>query len=412
MTGRELASTIPPSCTQSGATRLAGSATGSRMRRVAWAIAAVILAAACREGDPLRDASETKISDRPAREAPGSPPPAVSCITAPVTESALLREVSGVLPEDVRRMPGRNEGYAPGMLIDAVVADDGRVLALDRMLQRVWVFDSDLKLTESWGRKGVGPHELHTAAALAFDPRDGTVVLAETGPPGLARFTMDGKLVNRVQVRSTPGDLVVAEDGGLVVSHPVRRPRLESWAEGEWPLIISYGPGLEPKDTLLTVSTDDLGERPFITFAIEPRIGRPQGGRVPVLFPYTNDLVTIDHSGGDQRRAQGCVPESLEEYYQARLGTPGGGAVLLATDVWLGPDGEVLVISPVQTADGDYHLDRYDPDLRPRSTMRLPARAVRLPEEIRLIDGGRSWLVFSRTGTIAIVAPRPVNGSS
>jgi hypothetical protein len=85
--------------------------------------------------------------------------------------------------------------WISGQIVDVTQHPEGAYLLLDQQLSRVHVLDERGDLLRSIGREGEGPGEFRRAASI-FSDVDGSIVVVQSVPIRLVRFTLEGEPVD------------------------------------------------------------------------------------------------------------------------------------------------------------------------------------------------------------------------
>lgn len=142
--------------------------------------------------------------------------------------------------------PGmRGDGTGPLLAEpnDVIVAPNGEILVAEAhsgqndpqptptTVQRISRFSSDGTYLGSFGRFGMGPGELRTPHALAFDSQ-GRLFVADRGNNRIQIFTQDGTFVEEWKQFSRISGLVITADDVLYAIDSESGPRNPSWRKG------------------------------------------------------------------------------------------------------------------------------------------------------------------------------------
>lgn len=343
-----------------------------------------------------------------------TPVPSASCALESLTPVRVV-ETEGIVAEDTREMLGRNEGWLPGQIEDVAVAPDGAVYALDVQLKRVWHFSADLRLTGWWGREGGGPGEFRNPRALAVDPRDGSLLVLEASPNRLHRLTADGDYLSSVRRPNSLAhmavDIAVDRKGSIYLAHPVMFDRLEAAPGESQPLITVLSPEMTPVDSLFPIGFADLGERPWITSFVNPRLSS-SGEALAVFFPFTNDAWVMNRGGG-ATHISGCLPEETQDFYLDQLADGSGGpqqAVPQLSAVHV-EAGRIYLASARSTEQDHYHFDVFDRSGAPIESRVYPDSPIRLPGPATFDSEAERLIVYSSTGVIARLEVQSAEGT-
>ncbi len=309
---------------------------------------------------------------------------------------------AGIVSADERLMPGRNDGWRPGYIADVAVAPSGEIYAVDQVLRRVWKLSTNLTVKRYWGRRGDGPGEFQSPVAVAVDPQDGTVLVAENSPPRIHRFRPDGSLVQSAPLKTSVEKITVDSDYHIVVASPapyemIRRLRRD------WPFLWRYSKLLQPVDSFFLVAADDLGKGPLLARPTSIGLSSSVEDRsVAVLFPFMN---VIDFYRGTKRvrRIEGCIPPQIKTLYEQQLEDKPNkpqAAAILATAI-LVSGGQIYVLSPLPTPDGTYHIDVYDLEGHPQKALIFPSETLLLPSFAVFAGVPSLILVYNNGGLMA-----------
>src|SRR5580704_3391403 len=132
---------------------------------------------------------------------------------------------------------------AMGVTIDA----KGDVWALDRYNQRVEEFDPNGKFLMQFGKRGGGPDGMNYDRAIAYDPNDQTIYVADTDNQSVKKYDLKGNFICQVGVFGTglgqfnePQGIDVGSDGTVYVADSLNQ-RVQVLAPNSCTAVSAFG---------------------------------------------------------------------------------------------------------------------------------------------------------------------------
>lgn len=102
-------------------------------------------------------------------------------------------------------------------LVGFIVADDGRVFALDMQEKKVKIFDASGDFIKAFGKEGQGPGELSMPTGISMNPA-GELMVEDAMNRRLSYFTLDGEFLRQVSIADKTGlvSLNIGPDGNML----------------------------------------------------------------------------------------------------------------------------------------------------------------------------------------------------
>ncbi len=102
-------------------------------------------------------------------------------------------------------------------LVGFVVADDGRVFALDMQDKKVKIFDSNGDFIKTFGKEGQGPGELSMPSGISMTP-DGELMVEDAMNRRLSFFSVEGEFLHQVSIADKTGlvNLNIGPEGNML----------------------------------------------------------------------------------------------------------------------------------------------------------------------------------------------------
>ncbi len=136
-------------------------------------------------------------------------------------------------------------GFNGGMGV--TVDGSGNVWALDRLNQRVEEFNSSGVAMMQFGKRGGGPDGMNYDRAIAYDPNDQTVYVADTDNQAIKKYDLKGNFICQVGVFGTglgqfnePQGIDVGSDGTVYVADSLNQ-RVQVLAPNSCTAVSAFG---------------------------------------------------------------------------------------------------------------------------------------------------------------------------
>jgi tripartite motif-containing protein 71 len=180
--------------------------------------------------------------------------------------------------EPTPAQPPPTGGFNGGMGV--TVDGSGNVWALDRYNQRVEEFNSGGTFLMQFGKRGGGPNGMNYDRAIAYDPNDRTIYVADTDNQSIKKYDLSGNFICAVGVFGTglgqfnePQGLDVGSDGTVYIADSLNQ-RIQVLAPNSCTPSSTFGTkGTNPDGNFLFVRSVEVDPTDGTLWTVDQTLG-------------------------------------------------------------------------------------------------------------------------------------------